>query len=118
MASYPRQIPAGGEGKISIKVNTSGYGGRTLKKSIEVFTNDPANSHITLGMMGNVARFASLKPTFARLVGEVGTDIKKSITITRKRIIRLKSSTCVHATEKTLRLTSKSSARPMAMAIF
>ena len=36
-------------------------------------------------MTGNVAQFASLKPTFARLVGEVGTDIKKTITITREK---------------------------------
>jgi hypothetical protein len=85
VASYPRQIPAGGEGKISIKVNTSGYGGRTLKKSIDVFTNDPAKSRITLSMTGNVVQFASLKPTFARLVGEVGTDIKKTITIMREK---------------------------------
>jgi hypothetical protein len=85
VASYPRQIPAGGEGKISIKVNTSGYGGRTLNKSIDVFTNDPAHGRTTLNITGEVVMFARLQPTFARLIGEVGTDIKRTITITREK---------------------------------
>jgi hypothetical protein len=85
VASYPRQIPAGGEGNISIKVNTNGYGGRSLNKHINVFTNDPANGQITLNVTGKVLNFARLEPTYARLVGKAGTDIKKKITITRQK---------------------------------
>lgn len=85
MASYPRQIPAGGEGNISIKVNTSGYGGRTMKKTIEVYTNDPANARTALSISGTVLNFARMEPKYARLVGTAGTDIKKSITITREK---------------------------------
>jgi len=50
-----------------------------------VFTNDPAHSQITLSISGKVMQFARLEPAYARLVGEVGTDIKKTITITRER---------------------------------
>lgn len=84
MASYPRQIPAGGEGTIRIKVNTNGYGGRTLKKNIEVFTNDAKNPRITLSIAGSVLAFARMDPAYARLVGPAGTDIKEAITITRQ----------------------------------
>ncbi len=32
-----------------------------------------------------MAKFAHLEPSFARLVGQVGTDIKRTITITREK---------------------------------
>lgn len=38
-----------------------------------------------MSITGNVTQFASLEPAFARLVGEVGTDIKKTINITREK---------------------------------
>jgi hypothetical protein len=84
VASYPRQIPAGGEGTIRIKVNTNGYGGRTLKKNIEVFTNDTQNPRIALSIAGSVLAFAQMDPPYARLAGQAGTDIKAAITITRQ----------------------------------
>lgn len=85
MASYPRQIPAGGEGTVSIKVNTSGYGGRDLKKHIEVFTNDPAAPRITFAITGKVLNFARVEPAYARLVGVAGSDIKKTVTIFQEK---------------------------------
>jgi hypothetical protein len=38
-----------------------------------------------LSITGKVLQFARLEPAYVRLVGEVGTDIKKTITITRER---------------------------------
>ena len=70
---------------ITIKVNTNGYGGKGLRKNIEVFTNDPANARITLTISGSVLNFATMEPRYARLVGKAGTDIKKTITITREK---------------------------------
>ena len=55
-----------------------------MKKNIEVFTSDPAQSRITLSISGNVLNFAKMEPGYARLVGKAGTDIKKAITITRE----------------------------------
>lgn len=55
-----------------------------MKKNIEVFTSDPAQSRITLSISGNVLNFAKMEPRYARLVGKAGTDIKKAITITRE----------------------------------
>jgi hypothetical protein len=85
VASYPRQIPAGGEGTIRIKVDTSGFGGRRLRKMIDVFTNDPAQVRVTLTITGKVLNFARMEPAFARLVGPAGTDIKKTIVITPEK---------------------------------
>ena len=34
---------------------------------------------------GSVAHFVRLEPAFARMVGEAGTEIKKTITITREK---------------------------------
>jgi len=56
-----------------------------MNKNIEVFTNDPANARITLSVSGTVLNFANMEPRYARLVGKAGTDIKKSITITREK---------------------------------
>ena len=66
-------------------MNTSGYGGRTLNKNIEVFTNDSANARISLNIQGTVLNFARLEPAYARLVGPVGANIKKTITIIREK---------------------------------
>jgi hypothetical protein len=85
VASYPRHIPAGGEGSITIRVNTSGYGGKTLKKNIDVFTDDPKAVSTTLNISGEVLLFAKLEPTYARLVGPSGTDVKRTVTITREK---------------------------------
>jgi hypothetical protein len=38
-----------------------------------------------LSITGKVMQFARLEPAYARLVGEVGTTIKKTITITREK---------------------------------
>ena len=40
MASYDRSIPPGGEGKITLKLDTKGYEGK-LRKTAIVYTNDP-----------------------------------------------------------------------------
>ncbi len=55
-----------------------------LKKSIAVFTDDPVASRITLTISGNIVNFAKIKPKYVRLVGNAGTDIKTTITITRE----------------------------------
>jgi hypothetical protein len=66
-------------------VNTSGYGGKTLKKNIDVFTDDPKKPRTTLSISGEVLRFAKLEPAYARLVGPSGTNVKRTVTITREK---------------------------------
>ncbi len=84
MASYPRQIPAGGEGKISVKVNTNGYGGKTLKKKISIHTDDTKRPVSHLFISGNVKLFCKISPRYARLSGEIGSIIQTFITIKKE----------------------------------
>ena len=81
MASYPRQIPAGGEGKIVINVHTTGYGGSTVKKNIAVSTNDPKKRLTNLSITGKVNNFVIINPKYARLNGTLDEDIKTDVTI-------------------------------------
>lgn len=56
-----------------------------MNKRIQVFTNDPATNRIILSISGKVLIFAKIAPKYARLVGKSGTDIQKTITITREK---------------------------------
>jgi hypothetical protein len=63
-------------------VNTSGYGGRDMKKTISVNTDDPQRPWTTLTMKGKVNAFALVAPRYARLNGKVGDQVKTVVRIT------------------------------------
>jgi hypothetical protein len=44
VAQYDRVIPPGGEGKISLKINTRGYRGNVSKRA-RIYTNEPGNRY-------------------------------------------------------------------------
>ncbi len=79
--SYTRQIPPGGEGKITIKVDTSGYGGRTITKRITVKTNDPKQPIHYLIVAGNIERFVTLVPKRVSLRGYEGKQMVSTVKI-------------------------------------
>lgn len=47
MAAFDRSIRPGGEGKITLKLNTTGYEGK-VRKAARVYTNDPKTPQDTL----------------------------------------------------------------------
>lgn len=79
--SYSREIPPDSLGKITVRVNTKGYGGRRLKKKIIAQTNDTNNSILYLSITGNVDKFADIIPGVVRLIGPSGKKIKTEVTI-------------------------------------
>lgn len=79
--SYPRQIPPGGEGKIRLRLDTSGYGGRKVVKSAEVLTSDPAAPAVTLRLSGEVQRLALIQPRVLHLRGEAGERLRGEILV-------------------------------------
>lgn len=79
--SYTRQIPPGGEGKITIKVNTTGYGGKTLVKKITVNTDAPVNPLLHLTVVGNVNNFVTIIPQRVILRGFAGDQITHKVKI-------------------------------------
>ncbi|MBF0257900.1 MAG: hypothetical protein HQK62_03510 [Desulfamplus sp.] len=74
-------MPPGGEGKISIKVNTKGYGGRKLMKTISVITNDSKAPESSLTVSGNVEKFVTITPSVLRLNGNIGDELKALLKI-------------------------------------
>jgi hypothetical protein len=62
-------------------VNTKGFGGRTLKKTIKVETNDTRRPKFNLIVKGFVERFVTITPARIRLTGEPKTPIKTSVSI-------------------------------------
>ena len=63
-------------------LSTSGYGGRKIKETIKIHTNDPVQPVMRVSMTGFVKKFVVLKPDVVRLRGKAGQTIKAKITIT------------------------------------
>ncbi len=80
--SYPGQIPPGGEGKISVAIDTRNEGGRKISKQILVQTNDTKNSRYKLILSGFVEKFAAIDPPLIKLKGKAGQSIENTVTIT------------------------------------
>ncbi len=81
MVSYTRSIPAGGKGKVTIKLNTKGYGGRTLSKVARIYTNDPDSQVVHLRVSGPVESFVTISPSVVRLVGAENEILEERVRI-------------------------------------
>jgi len=64
-----------------MKVSTTSYGGRTLRKNIVVSTTDPQNPSVTLSISGMVEKFVEIRPKYVRLIGAAGESISTLVTI-------------------------------------
>ncbi len=80
MASYDRSIPPGGEGKISLKLNTTGYEGKVRKAAI-VYTNDPKTPQDTLVIDATVKTPIMVSEKVVFLQGTTQETITRSIDI-------------------------------------
>ena len=81
MVSFPRQVPAGSEEKISVSLSTKNYGGKTAKKIIRIVTNDPKNPELSYLLNGKVNAFATISPKTLRIYGKVGDTLEDNVTI-------------------------------------
>jgi len=76
VASFDKVIPPGGKGKIHIRIKTTRYQG-AVRKSIRVFTNDPAFGRITLTLQAHVNVPIMLSPKYVSLRGEADQPVSK-----------------------------------------
>lgn len=76
-----KQIPAGGEGKIAVKVSTQGYGGEVIRETVRIITNDEAQPGLSVTVTGPVEMFAGIEPERVRLFGRVGEPIEAAVNI-------------------------------------
>jgi hypothetical protein len=80
VASFDRTIPPGGEGKITLTVDTKGYQGK-IRKSARVYTNDPKTRETTLNLMAFVKEPVYLSPRYVSLRGKEGERITRVVEI-------------------------------------
>ena len=59
-------------------MRTEGYQGH-LHKTARVFTNDPKNAEVIIGLKGEVLAPISLNPKYARLTGSMGDKIEEVV---------------------------------------
>jgi hypothetical protein len=64
-----------------LKLGTGSYGGKDVKKTAIIHTNDPANPKFTLTISGHVEKFVDLSPKYVRLTGYSGAQISVPVTI-------------------------------------
>ncbi len=80
MASYDKVIPPGGEGRITLKVNTKGYQGK-ISKGARVYTNDPKKAFFVLRLTAFVKVPIHVSPRYVYLVGRSDQAISRTVYI-------------------------------------
>jgi hypothetical protein len=69
MATDVHRIEPGSEEKITVTVDTAGYGGRKFIQAVSVDTNEAGNPALPLTITGQVEKFITLQPKRAILTG-------------------------------------------------
>lgn len=80
MAQFDRAIPPGGEGKITLRVNTSGYEGN-VRKTARVHSNDPSKQVETIALSAYVKVPIQLSSKIVFLQGKRAEPAKKTVEV-------------------------------------
>lgn len=81
MADYDEAIPPGGEGKVTLQIDTSAFEGRAIYKAL-IQTNDPDRQEVSVYLSVNVKPPIRVSPaTSLNLEGFIGETIRKEIAI-------------------------------------
>jgi hypothetical protein len=80
VAEFDKVVPPGGEGKITLKVDTRGYRGE-VSKNARVYSNDPKNPVSTLSLKVFVKVPILVSARYVRLEGLPGEKDTKTVEI-------------------------------------
>jgi hypothetical protein len=80
VAHFDRAIPPGGEGEVTLKIDTKGYQGKIRKKA-KVYTNDPRNKFEVLRIEAFVKAVISVSPKYVSLKGMADRKITKTVRV-------------------------------------
>ena len=80
MADFDKVIPPGGEGKMTLKIDTRGYQDK-VHKSARVYSNDPKTPVMTLGLDVFVKVPIFVSTRYVRLEGLPGDKVTKTVEI-------------------------------------
>ena len=75
MARFDRTIPPGGEGRITLELKTIEDQGQIVKNA-NVFSNDPKQPELVIGLKGKIWAPVLVTPRHARLNGVVGDTVE------------------------------------------
>jgi hypothetical protein len=81
VVSYPKEIPPGGKGTITVAAATEDYDNRMMIADFTILTNDPLRPTIKLVMRGFVNSFYTFEPKRAILVGPLGVSVTAEMVI-------------------------------------
>jgi len=80
VAYFDKAIPPGGEGKITLLVNTRGYDGK-IRKTARIYTNDPRTSHDTFVIEALIKMPIVMSEKMVFLRGTTQETISRSVDI-------------------------------------
>ena len=75
------EIAPGGQGEVTLELDTDGYGGEEITKTATVLSNDPKSKGVELKMIGKVLVFADINPKAIKLFGTLGEEIRAVVEI-------------------------------------
>jgi hypothetical protein len=81
VAHFDRAIPPGGEGKITLRLNTKGYEGK-VRKGARVYTNEPGNRPGTLSVEVFVKTPILVSPRSVFIQGKATETLTRFVDIT------------------------------------
>ncbi len=81
MAGFDPAVPPGGEGKITLKVNTRGSQGK-VRRSVRVKTNDPKKQTVLLVLKATVKVPIKVSSRYIELYGKGDKEVRKTIKLT------------------------------------
>lgn len=95
MARFDREIPPGGEGKVTLTVHLAGYRGK-VNKSATIYCNDPQNPRVSLSVSAKVVPFVDVRPSDTVVFRGAAAELKpQEVEIesakTPMRILRVES---------------------------
>jgi len=64
-----------------VNVHTAGYGGQTMRESIQIKTNDPVLLWFSVGVVGQVEKFVDIQPERIQLAGPAGQPLSAEVAI-------------------------------------
>ena len=64
-----------------MNVHTAGYGGQTMRESIQIKTDDPVLPWFSVGVVGQVEKFVDIQPERIQLAGPAGQPLSAEVAI-------------------------------------
>jgi len=80
VAQFDRAIPPGGEGKVTLRVDTRGFEGN-VRKSARIYSNDPTNRIQTIRVEGFIRRPITLSQKTVYFQGSSHQSMTKTVKI-------------------------------------